>query len=134
MTTLNEAVETIRAHFSREGARLGKVSIAEGRDIGSDSVPSCLYRHPADHERRCAVGVLFTDEEHDAMLKEQVVRKGYESPVLTASVRGLHDTLTTFPDRLRPLVDQLGQIQRLHDNAKDPENFLTGLDRYVASL
>jgi hypothetical protein len=50
--------ETLKAHFSKPGARLAKIDPNDG------GAKQCFYRHPDDPCVKCAAGVLIRDEDY----------------------------------------------------------------------
>ena len=64
----------------------------------------CRYRMPAGDTRTCAVGCLITDAEYDPAMEFNDVKS------LAA-----HD-IDLLPERLRPFVSFLTDLQSIHDS------------------
>jgi hypothetical protein len=101
-----EIFETVWNHFVVGGAALSKDPFDN----------ACYYRAPDG--RKCAVGVLVTDEECRYF--------GF------SSVRTL-DIDKKLPARLRPHVDMLVRLQTMHDSAISDAGLCGDLRRFAAN-
>lgn len=118
--TTQEAYERIRAHFSREGAVLGKGVLADGSQFEDGPTMACVYRANGDpkSEVRCAFGVLIPDEMYSVDMEDTI--SGY--------ILGKWKELAKHLEEVSPLF--ISNAQSLHDHAADDaRHFVTLLDR-----
>lgn len=106
--------------------RVWKGVIAQGGPATDEEAGGCVYR--TSDGRKCAAGLLFTDEEHETIAKH------YEQTATFPRLVDLH--IITRPVLVRG-ADFVAQLQHIHDGAAlntDVEEFMTRFTRDMRCL